>query len=37
MINDLFIRSGVDVAKIRTGQDYVKPLVGLFKKREARR
>jgi uncharacterized protein (DUF58 family) len=37
MINDLFLRSGVDVAKIRTGQDYVKPLVSLFKKREARR
>jgi uncharacterized protein (DUF58 family) len=37
MINELFIRSGVDVAKIRTGQDYVKPLVSLFKKREARR
>jgi uncharacterized protein (DUF58 family) len=36
-INDLFLRSGVDVAKIRTDQDYVKPLVKLFKKREARR
>ena len=36
-INELFIRSGVDVAKIRTDQDYVKPLVNLFKKREARR
>jgi len=36
-LNDLFIRSGVDVAKIRTDQDYVKPLVNLFKKREARR
>ena len=37
MMNDIFLRSGVDVAKIRTGQDYVKPLVNLFKKREARR
>lgn len=36
-INDLFIRSGVDVAKIRTDKDYVKPLINLFKKREARR
>jgi len=36
-INDLFIRSGVDVARIRTDQDYVKPLINLFKKREARR
>jgi uncharacterized protein (DUF58 family) len=36
-VNDLFLRSGVDVAKIRTDQDYVKPLVNLFKKREARR
>ena len=36
-LNDLFIRSGVDVAKIRTDQDYVKPLVSLFKKRSARR
>jgi uncharacterized protein (DUF58 family) len=36
-VNDLFLRSGVDVAKISTDQDYVKPLVNLFKKREARR
>ena len=36
-LNDLFLRSGVDVAKIRTDQDYVKPLVNLFKKRGARR
>jgi uncharacterized protein (DUF58 family) len=36
-INDLFLRSGVDVAKIRTDQDYVKPLIGLFKRRGARR
>lgn len=31
-----FLKSGVDVVKIRTGQDYVKPLINLFKKREAR-
>jgi uncharacterized protein (DUF58 family) len=36
-VNDLFLRSGVDVAKISTDQDYVKPLVNLFKKRESRR
>ncbi|TSA28406.1 MAG: DUF58 domain-containing protein [Bacteroidetes bacterium] len=36
-LNDLFIRSGVDVARIRTDQDYVKPLMNLFHKREARR
>jgi uncharacterized protein (DUF58 family) len=36
-VNDLFLRSGVDVAKIRTDQDYVRPLVTLFKKRGARR
>lgn len=36
-LNDTFLRSGVDVARIRTDQDYIKPLMGLFKKREARR
>ncbi|MBM3403510.1 MAG: DUF58 domain-containing protein [Bacteroidetes bacterium] len=35
-ISDLFIRSGVDVARISTDEDYVKPLVKMFKKREAR-
>jgi hypothetical protein len=30
-------RSGVDFARISTNQDYVKPLLGLFKAREARR
>ena len=35
-LDDLFIKSGVDVVKVRTDQDYVKPLVNLFKKREAR-
>jgi uncharacterized protein (DUF58 family) len=32
----VFIKSGVDVAKVRTDEDYVKPLVNLFKRREAR-
>lgn len=35
-LHNLFIKSGIDVAHIRTDQDYVKPLVNLFKKREAR-
>ena len=36
-LNDMFLKSGVDVAKIRTDQDYVKPLVNLFKIRGARK
>jgi uncharacterized protein (DUF58 family) len=36
-LNDTFLRGGIDVARIRTDQDYVKPLIGLFKKRGARR
>jgi uncharacterized protein (DUF58 family) len=36
-LNDLFIRSGMDFVKIRTDQDYVKPLLNLFRKRGARR
>jgi uncharacterized protein (DUF58 family) len=34
---EIMVKSGVDVVKIRTDQDYVKPLINLFKKREARR
>ena len=30
-------RYGIDMAKVYTGEDYVKPLINLFKKREARR
>lgn len=33
----LFLKSGVDNTKIATDQDYVKPLMSLFRKREARR
>jgi hypothetical protein len=33
MMKDLFSRAGVDSASLRTGADYVKPLIGLFKKR----
>jgi len=36
-LNDTFLRSGVDSVKIRTDQDYVKPLINLFKKRGSRR
>ena len=35
-LNKLFLKSGVDAAHFSTGQDYVKPLVNLFKRREAR-
>ena len=35
-IKRLFLKSGVDSARIRTDQDYVKPLINLFKRREAR-
>jgi hypothetical protein len=36
-LNDTFLRSGVDVARIATDQDYIKPLMNLFRKRGARR
>jgi len=32
-LNELFTRSGVDYASISTAEDYVKPLIALFKKR----
>ncbi len=35
-MDELFIRSGVDMASVRTDRDYVKPLMTLFKKRGAR-
>ncbi len=35
-LNSLFIKSGVDATHISTDKDYVKPLVNLFKRREAR-
>ena len=35
-LNDMFIRSGVDVVDLDTDKDYVKPLMKLFKKRGAR-
>lgn len=36
-LDTIFGRYGVDFAKVYTGQDYVKPLMKLFKKREARK
>ena len=35
-LSKLFLKSGVDVAQFSTSQDFVKPLVNLFKKRQAR-
>ncbi len=35
-LEDIFKRSGVDIANVRVDQDYVKPLMTLFKKRGAR-
>ncbi len=35
--DEVFLKSGVDVAKIKTGEDYVKPLTNLFQKRGPRR
>ncbi len=36
-IGETFLRSGVDVAAVRTDEDYIKPLMKLFRKRGARR
>ncbi len=36
-LNDTFIRSGIDTASVATDEDYIKPLMKLFKKRGARR
>lgn len=33
----LFARFGIDMVKVYTGEDYVKPLMNMFKKRESRR
>ncbi|MBE0641873.1 MAG: DUF58 domain-containing protein, partial [Bacteroidales bacterium] len=35
-LRDAFTRSGTDVVSIRTDQDYVRPLIDLFKRRESR-
>lgn len=36
-LSEVFLRSGVDVVKIATDHDYIKPLLGLFRKRGARK
>ena len=36
-LNDLFNRSGIDWTQIRVDEDYVKPLMKLFRKRESRK
>ena len=36
-LDKIFARFGVDMVKVYTGKDYVKPLMNLFKKREGRR
>jgi len=36
-LDNMFARFGVDMVKVYTGKDYVKPLMNLFKKREARK
>ena len=36
-LQDMFTRSGVDKAKIRTDESYVKPLMFLFKKRGSKK
>ncbi len=35
-LNNIFLKAGVDAVNINTSEDYIKPLVNLFKKREAR-
>jgi uncharacterized protein (DUF58 family) len=35
-MNDIFVKNGIDIAIIQTGQDYIRPLLNLFKKRESR-
>ena len=36
MLNQVFKKLGIDTATIQTGENYVKPLVNLFKRRESR-
>lgn len=36
-IDKQFARFGIDMVKVYTGEDYVRPLMNLFKKRESRR
>ena len=36
-LNSVFFRSGVDKVEIGTHEDYIKPLLGMFRRRNARR
>jgi predicted dehydrogenase len=36
-LKDMFNRSGVDAVSIATSENYIKPLMNLFKKREGHR
>jgi len=36
-LDQLFAHFGIDMVKVYTGEDYVKPLMNMFKKRESRR
>lgn len=36
-LSETFLRAGVDVARVRTDEDYIKPLLNLFKKRGSRK
>ncbi|MFH0894599.1 MAG: DUF58 domain-containing protein [Bacteroidota bacterium] len=36
-LDEMFIRNGIDAVRIRVDEDYVKPLIRMFKKRERRK
>lgn len=36
MLHDIFVKSRIDIAKVNTDEDFTKPLIKLFKKRESR-
>ena len=33
-VDEIFRKNGIDNARIQTGQDYVRPLINLFRRRE---
>lgn len=35
-LNDIIVKNGVDMVTVRTDEDYIKPLMNMFKRREAR-
>lgn len=36
LLRDIFVKSRIDVATVKTDEDFIKPLIKLFKKRESR-